>query len=370
MSMRRLRLVSPVLAWSLLLFCLLAAVAGCGHDPVVAPEVTSRDVWIGVYAAGPGLEHGVIAMDVSRAGADLTGRLVLRSRASTAPYVQLFVRGTARGDSLLLKPDPALNPGLQGFGIRAERNGSHLSGALTYTAYAIQASLDCSAFAVDAIAAPKVFALPDTTVIGLTSVGTELWTGTPDFDYVVFDTTGVRERRVPVLYYPDAHWVSDALTSDGTRLWGQYPVSMAGGTPRDQSVLVEFTPSGVITARRDVTHRIIGLAHDGTALWSLPLGGDHLYRLDTASGAVLDSVEVAVPDLTKFASDGERFWAVGWFLNLLYEIDRQGRVVRIFDQPSAGRGDGPVGLTFVGADLWLARTNVTDSWLYRMLVAP
>jgi len=355
----------------LAILALLAVSAGCDSEgPTEPPSVASREVWIGTYAVGPGLEHGVLAMDVRTAGEDASGLLVLRSRVSTAPYVQLHLSGSAVGDSLVLGPDPAWHPGLAGFRIRAAREGERLSGALRYASYSLEASLDCAGYTVNAIAQPKFFIIRDTTIVGLTAAGADLWTSTPIFNYLVYDTTGVCQHSVPVFYYPDATWISDALTSDGNHLWGQYPVSVQGGAPPDQSVLVEFTPAGQITARHDVLHRIIGLAHDATGLWSLPLGGDTFDRLDPASGAVLESVEVAVPDLTKFTSDGTRFWAVGWFLNLLYEIDRQGQVVKVYDQPSVGRGDSPVGLTFVGENLWLARTNVTDSWLYRTRVEP
>ncbi len=364
---------SRVVHRALVLGCLLAALAGCDKNGPTAPattETSSRKVWIGTYAAGPGLEHGVLAMDITTSGASASGLLVLRSRVSSALYERLYLRGSARGDSLTLAPDPSLHPGLGGVEIRAARSGDALTGALSFAAYALMASIDCAGYAVNALPAPESFTVPDTTLVGLASVGANLWTSTPDFDYLVFDTAGVCRLRVAVLYYPDAYWISDALTSDGTRLWGQYPVSFGGSEPRNGSVLVEFTPEGQITGRHDVGHRIIGLAHDATGLWSLPLGGDFLRRLDPASGAVLDSVAVAVPDLTKIASDGTRFWGVGWFLNLLYEIDRQGQVVKIYDQPDENQGDGPVGLAFVGEDLWLARTNVTDSWLYRTRVEP
>ena len=84
----------------------------------------------------------------------------------------------------------------------------------------------------------------------------------------------------------------------------------------------------------------------------------------------MQSVDLAAPDVTALTSDGTRFWGLAWYLNLLLEIGTDGRVTKVFDLPTVNRGDDPAGLAFAGSDLWLARSNASDSWLYVLQVEP
>jgi len=208
-----------------------------------------------------------------------------------------------------------------------------------------------------------------TTVKGLAFDSEVLWASTPD-DYWRLGLDGVLRDRISVLYNPpDTYWTSDALTSDGNHLWGHLPSTVdSAGVFYNRSRLIEFTRAGVVTQISDVRHRIGGLAHDATGLWSLD--DQTLVHLDT-SGVALERIPIAVPDLVDIESDGLHFWGIGWFVDFLYEIDRQGAVLRVYDLPPDAVAGVPSALAFDGTSLWFARANFSrQSTLFKIQVEP
>jgi hypothetical protein len=187
-------------------------------------------------------------------------------------------------------------------------------------------------------------------------------------DHFLMDTSCVFDDTVAVLFEGGLHWTSDALTSDSTSLWGQFPVSVSGpGGLRNESDIIEFGKEGSVLGRFRVGHRVTGLSWDGENLWSLSTSSDAFRRLDP-QGNMIDSVSVGIPDLVDIEFDGEDFWAIGWFMKRLYRIDGSGEVTAVFHLPGEHEPIFPAGLTLVGARFWYGfNTSYLDSRVYRLL---
>jgi hypothetical protein len=339
---------------------LLLGAPGCGDDPVQpggeAPDPV-REVWIGSYAgqATFGTETGFLLLDVVRTGVAVEARLIFRRPGETANQVQLAGTGDDQGFSL--GPDPELDYRFT-FGVEASRDEvPGLSGELTFGPRDLSASFQCTPVEVGGLAERATIGVTG-PVTGLAYDGESIWMGTSGQDYQRWSLDGEFLSQVVVLYEDSLHWTSGPLTSDGNHLWGHLPGTIIGnGEARNVSRILEFTKEGEITREFMIEHRTGGLAWDDGDLWSLS-GSDRLIRVDL-DGAVQETVELGLTTLYGLEYRDGRFWTLGWYEEMLYEIDVQGRVVRVYDLPGTA-GTYPSGLVFAGGDLWYARVQITN----------
>jgi hypothetical protein len=120
---------------------------------------------------------------------------------------------------------------------------------------------------------------------------------------------------------------------------------------------------GILPGHFLLQHLSHGLAHGGTDLWSLDSPDQTLYRV-TEAGAVVDSVRVASSDLLRLEWDGSRFWSLGWFLTLLWQIAPTGETVAVHRLPTGL--PYPTGLAFDGQHLYCAQSDLGRTRILRL----
>jgi hypothetical protein len=202
--------------------------------------------------------------------------------------------------------------------------------------------------------------------------GQRLWISTLGNDYVRLSADGQVVDAVVVRYGNGFHWTSNALTFDGTLLWGALPgnlISPAGSF--EYSEVLAFDAGGRAPDSLRLWERTLGLAHDGSHFWSLRAARPSLVRFDR-TGALLDSLPIGIPDPEHLEFDGSRFWTLGYYLARLYELDGSGRVLSICDLPEEesglGLGLGHGGLAVDGSRLWYAKNHIGYTTVYRMTI--
>jgi hypothetical protein len=352
---------------------IVVVVPGCGDDatpPPLAPAESFREIWQGSWLSQDQSDRGTLILDVVRTGAHVTGDIVFRSYVS-GDYRQLYLKGLSGGDDLRLHLDTGKIPYQFEFTLQGAYGSSgDLTATFFYSVEDLRADVDGHVLEMGTLAVQDSFYL-NTTVLGLAFDGERVWISTASDDFVRMSPDGTLLDQIVVWFRGQYHYQSDALTSDGIRLWGHLPVQIV--TPYGtsyESDIEEFTKDGVITRDFRLSHRTSGLASDGDDLWSLPLESDGFYRFDK-DGTILEKVAVQLPDLVDIEYDGTHFWSIGWFTKKLYEIDRTGEVVRAYDLPEAGSVNYPSAIVFDGTYFWYSFSTLDlESGLYRLSVSP
>jgi hypothetical protein len=307
------------IGWGMLspLIVTAALFVGCGDDDVSGPGATpepARTVWQGSYSSGDQGDRGRFVLDIVNVGGEVTGEIVIRSNVFEYPYDHLYLKGVENDGALDLQLDKSkiayqFDFSLQG----ATGPGGTLDGALVHPTYGLNADFECHSIDVGTLTVESSRDL-NAAVLGLAFDGDAVWASTAGDDFIRMNTNGAILDTVVVYLRPGVHWTSDALTSDGTNLFGHLPITVAGGGgTTNESDIEEFTKDGTIVRSFRIDQRTSGLAWDGTHLWSLPVGSDTLYSFD-GSGTTIESHAIGVPDLVDVAYDGSDFWCIGWFL--------------------------------------------------------
>lgn len=354
-------------SWFLLLVTLAVTIqSGCDEDsgrlvPVEPFEIVS----LGSFVSDDQSNRGVILLEIEYDGTETTGEAVIRSRNRDKPYVHVYLKGTYEGSDIQLSLDKDMIPYQYELTIQATiESGAVLTGIFFHSLDSLEADfqsviLETGAATVDSLVDLEV------TTLGLAFDGEDIWVSTSTSDYFRMNLDGSIEDTIVVLMRGDAHWTSDALTSDGTVLWGHYPVTINdGGEIRNESDIEEFTKDGVITRSFRIPHRTTGLAVDGDDLWSLTIDSDSLHRFDSL-GTILESIEIQLPDLVDIEYEDGFFWSIGWFMKRLYKIDRNGGVLSVYHLPGEAGIVFPSGIVFDGEHFWYSfNTTYLDSRIY------
>jgi hypothetical protein len=346
------------------------AVIGC-DDKSSGPDRTEPGltIWLGSNSDTGGVDSGAIMLDLIRNGRKVSAEAVIRSRVLEYPFDHIYFTGTADGDYIQLHLDTDRMPYDYEFDIQLTvGSGGTLEGSFYHSAYGMTADLECAELE-SADATADTFIDVRAVTLGLAFDGEHIWISTSGRDYFIMDSTAAIVDTIAVLFETDMHWTSDALTSDGTLLWGGFPVTVTDPDgSRNESDIIEFTKDGSISRRFRIGHRTSGLAWSGEDLWSISIESDLLYRLGL-DGSVLQTVTVDVPDLVDIAFDGEYFWAIGWFFKRLYKISGAGDVLTVYHLPGEHTFVYPAGLAFDGSHFWYNfDTSYLDSRIYRLSV--
>jgi len=335
------------------------------------PVEPYKAVLLGTYADDGQGDWGVIMLDIDSEDETLTGEAVIRSRAHDDPFLHVYLKGSMDGEDMELDLDTDKVPYQYELTILATKGpGDDLAGAISYPAGGLEAEFEASVLE-QADAQVQDFVDLDISSKGLAFDGEDIWVSTITSDYVIMNLEGVFEDTVVVLLWEEAHWTSDALTSDGTHLWGHLPVTVGGGgVALNQSEIKEFTKEGMVVDSFRIPHRTTGLASDGEFLWSLKAESDSLFRFD-GEGAIQEGIELPLPDLVDIDYDGAHFWGIGWFMKRLYKIDGAGEVLRVYHLPCEGGNVFPSGIVFDGEHFWYGVNTVyLDSRVYKVAVGP
>ena len=243
-----------------------------------------------------------------------------------------------------------------------------MTGSFYYSTYDMTGDVDCAGLEWAEAGADDVIDV-NAVILGLAYDSENVWMSTSGMDHILMDSTSALVDTVVVFLEGEARWTSDALTSDGTVMYGAYPVTVAGPEgSSNESDIVEFEKDGDVLRRFRIGHRTSGLAWSGEDLWSLPIGSDSLYMLDL-DGTVLDAVHAGVPDLVDIEFDGEYFWAIGWFMRRLYKLDSFGGVLMVYYLPFEYGYVYPTALVSDGSHLWYSfNTSYLGSRIYKLSV--
>jgi sugar lactone lactonase YvrE len=197
--------------------------------------------------------------------------------------------------------------------------------------------------------------------MGIAFDGTRVWASTSFADFQRFNTDGTLIDQIEIFVH-GAHWGSHPLTSDGKRLWGHLPsgVVTSEGTT-NISRIYEFSTNGVLTADYELDHRTAGLAFNGGEMWSLYAQTGQLNRIDP-SGITVETIETTLPDPIDLEFDGTHFWVIGYYLKRLYQLDKNGNLLRMYDLPEKDTVDTPTGVTFDGTHFWYSMNHWTQSY--------
>jgi hypothetical protein len=356
----------PALVAALMLAQLACEDKSAGPDPVE----TFQLAFLGAYADEEHGDRGVIMLDIESDGSGLAGEAVIRSRVDEDPYIHVYLKGSTDGEDIELALDTDKVPYQYELTILATRGpGDDLEGSFSYPSGGLEAEFEASALE-QADAAVEAYVDLDVSTGGLAFDGEDIWVSTVTRDHIIMSLGGAFIDTVVVLR-EGAHWTSDALTSDGTHLWGHLPVTVSdGGVIRNESEIEKFTKEGVIVDSFRIPHRTTGLASDGEYLWSLKAESDSLFRLD-GEGTILEAIEVPLPDLVDIDYDGAYFWGIGWFMKRLYKMDGAGDVLRVYHLPCEDGNVFPSGIVFDGEHFWYGLNTVyLDSRIYKVTVGP
>lgn len=363
MNRRRDLLHRRWMAWGAV--ALAVALGGCDKNPVktIPPEPPSESrAWIGTYTSVS--MSGDIVLDLVRSGDTVRGELVFS--APWEPHV--FVSGTMTAESLVISVDRSITPNGAAFDLRARiQTDSSLVGAMSASPAPTGATVTCRALPRLRVVEDLAFDVPH-AVKGMVYDGSQMWLSTTGLDYLLMSTAGQITGSVAV-FHRNGHWTSDALTFDGSRLWGALPG--AAGTPSGDlllySEILAFDAGGRRPDSTRVWHRTTGLAWDGTHFWSLPHVGSTILRFD-GSGVVSDSLHLGIPDAIHLEFDGAHFWTLGWFLPRLYQTDAQGRVVAIGDLPQDPLAFSAGAIAVEGARLWYVNSRIGSATVHRLTI--
>jgi hypothetical protein len=362
--------------WIALAVCASILAAGCSDDPgEPKPAPTPvREYWNGTFVDAADAGHrGALFLDLTTTGTEIGGEIVLKSWSDDVILQRLFLAGSATEDTLDLQLDTEAVPYEFTFDLQLVRDaGSALTGRFDFPAVSLTADVACEELAVQPITVLRSFDLEarGLQAIGLAHDGTQLWISTLA-DYWRMDAAGDLIDDLIVEFH-GARWSSDVLTVAGDTLWGHLPATIQDGSgTRNVSLIIEFTSDGDITGEYYLPHRSTGLATDGSRLWSLESGTGRVYRFDD-SGAILESFEVAIPDLVDLEFDGASFWAIGWFSRKLFQFDPTGRILAAYRLPEeADITVFPQAIAWSGTSFWYCHGTIAlDSRLYELSTSP
>ncbi len=111
-----------------------------------------------------------------------------------------------------------------------------------------------------------------------------------------------------------------------------------------------------------------GLTFDGTDLWCAELLNGTIYRVDTASGAVLESLPGPKDDNQGLTWDGTCLWYATSSSRgrHIYRLLTDGTVIDSIPCPSRGSSPYPGGLTWDGACIWVSIYYQHPAQIYRI----
>ncbi|GEM_PF-1000920 len=333
------------------------------------PAESSKEILLGSYEKGDQSDGGVVMLDLEYSGSSVTGRAIIRSRLNEYPYLIVHLKGSRQGEAVQLGLDTERIPYQYELTIQATRDlAGDLAGTFFYSIDSLSADFECAVLDEDA-AAVDTFVDMNVSVLGLAFDDDNIWISTVSADHILMNTDCSFEDTVTVLMWQGAHWTSDALTWNGTHLWGHLPVTISdGGETRNESEIEKFTREGVITDSFGIPFRTGGLAYDGADLWSLSTGSDSLFRFDTL-GTILEGIEIGLPDLVDIEYEDGFFWGIGWFMKRLYKIDPSGEVVRVYHLPGETGIIFPSGIVYDGEHFWYSfNTTYLDARIYKITV--
>jgi len=100
----------------------------------------------------------------------------------------------------------------------------------------------------------------------------------------------------------------------------------------------------------------MGLAFDGTYLWSVDFLDDKIYKL-SKSGAVIGSIPAPSGISSGLVWDGTNLWVSEWFSYEIYKLNPEnGQILMSFNAPDFEE-EYPYGLAWDGAHLWASNSN-------------
>jgi hypothetical protein len=326
---------------------LLLGILGCSDDPVRQPEpqTETREVWMGRFN-GQGV-FGYMILDLRAVGAEVTAQLTFRRHGDLdARFATLA--GTMNDDVISLGFDYPVGNHDTFTGQRS----SSLTGTFAFTPAGLDVEFECDELEVLPTEVVDRFDV-DHPVMALAHDGENLWLSTTS-NFQRISPEG--ERLAVRVFYLVGYWTTDAFATDGTRLWGHLPGTLIeGNVSRQVSHLIEFDETGTVNSAVLVEHRTAGLAWDGENLWSLE-DRSRLHRL-SASGGTLETMDLELVEAHALDYHLGRFWTLGWFARLLFELGPDGRVIRAYDLPTAA-GPYPTGIAFAGDEVWYSHSHI------------
>jgi len=100
----------------------------------------------------------------------------------------------------------------------------------------------------------------------------------------------------------------------------------------------------------------MGLAFDGTYLWSVDFLDDKIYKL-SKSGAVIGSIPAPSGIPSGLAWDGTNLWVSEWYTYKIYKLNPEnGQILMSFNAPDFEE-EYPFGLAWGGTHLWASTSN-------------
>ncbi|MDZ7698922.1 MAG: matrixin family metalloprotease [Deltaproteobacteria bacterium] len=148
------------------------------------------------------------------------------------------------------------------------------------------------------------------------------------------------------------------LVWDNGYLWA----SEGGSATTYPGIIFKIDTAGNILSSFDAPgksslgSRPMGLAFDGTYLWSVDYLDDKIYEL-SKSGAVIGSIPAPSGISSGLAWDGTNLWVSEWFSYKIYKLNPEnGQVLMSFNAPDFEE-EYPYGLAWDGTHLWVSTSN-------------
>lgn len=216
---------------------------------------------------------------------------------------------------------------------------------------------------------PSSFPSPD----GLAWDGAFLWATDCAFDRIdrVDPATGKVVGNIVVKGID-----SDELLFDGTRLWiSDHTATEMPEMPAPPPRLYRIDQAtGAILQTLEAPGRSakkypMGMAWDGTALWNIDTNDKKIHRIDPTTGAILSSIPAPASGACGMVWDGACLWVSDASTNgKIYHLDpRDGRIISSFPGPG-GDGHQSTGLAWDGKNLWNHDEQETKPQIFQMSI--
>lgn len=192
---------------------------------------------------------------------------------------------------------------------------------------------------------------------------TTLWISTTSEGLIRISPSGSPIDTVEIPFGKNLHWTS-SLAYDGERLWTHTLVDPS--TLTNESRLLSFTRDGIEGEGLVIPHFSSGLAFDGENLWSLSRNSQKLYEVNLETAALMDSIQLPIPDLYHLEYFEDHFWALGYLTEKIYKIDMSGEVIAVFDIAVQGGWLPAGGIASDGEFLYFAQNAGDGSTIYRI----
>jgi hypothetical protein len=165
----------------------------------------------------------------------------------------------------------------------------------------------------------------------------------------------------PVVHTITIQSMSNGLAWDAGNLWisedviGTTNIAKIYEIDLNATILESFNAPG----KSSLGARPLGLANDGTFLWSVDFLDGKIYKL-TKSGSVVSSIQAPSGISSGLAWDGNNLWVGEWYSRKIYKIkSTDGQIIASFNAPdyddeSNGK---PYGLAWDGSHLWASNSN-------------